>query len=238
MCHEVLPQRQVADGSMGAVFVVTDEPFGGRPTDVVEILEDVAVEDLGPVVAVKALDISVPVGLAGLDEAQFDGVVTRPALEIAGDELRPLSMRTMAGGPRISMSSVSALKIRRAGRLVSISLRNASQLKLSSTLNVRKPRSFHSVSTIGQRSISPESNSGRFWIACRQAILVLRLDSYEGGTPPSFGNPTRHGHEQAKPETSVPEPHPWAPRERSVSRTTDTGTQRRFGCFSFARSSF
>ena len=60
----------------------------------------------------------------------------------------PLSIGSMAGRPRISMSPVSARTIRRAGKLVSISMRNASRLKSWSTLNVRKRRPFHSASAM------------------------------------------------------------------------------------------
>jgi hypothetical protein len=59
---------------VGPGFVAADQPVDGHAADLVECLEDLAVEDLVPAGPIEALNVFVLVGLASLDEAQFDGV--------------------------------------------------------------------------------------------------------------------------------------------------------------------
>lgn len=130
------------------VVIALPPPFLGHAPDLIQCVEDIAIQYLRTISTVKPLDISILRWFAGLNVCN---TMFRRFAHSASNRLTnsgPLSIRNRFGLPRISISSSSALTIRAAGRLVSISMRSASRLKSSSTLNMRKRRPLHKASVM------------------------------------------------------------------------------------------
>ena len=73
---------------MGSLVVVTVTPILGHVSDFLQAGKDVAVQDLGTIRPVEALDVGVLGRLAGLDVQQFDVVALGPLPQRGADELR------------------------------------------------------------------------------------------------------------------------------------------------------
>lgn len=70
-------------GVVWLVFAVADEPVGSHATDLVEHVVVVAVENLLTAGPAETLHAGALIGLAGLDEALFGDVTTRPLAAVA-----------------------------------------------------------------------------------------------------------------------------------------------------------
>jgi len=86
---------------MWTVVVVAMPPVFGHSANVVEGLEDVAVEDFGPEGSIESLDVGVLGRFARLDVDERNAVTGRPVLQGLADEFRPVvepqALRLAAG---------------------------------------------------------------------------------------------------------------------------------------------
>lgn len=69
-------------------MVVVLQPLGGQGSDLVDAVEDVAVEDFRAIRPVEAFDVGILSGLALLDELQLDAVGCGPGRQSAADQFR------------------------------------------------------------------------------------------------------------------------------------------------------
>lgn len=83
MCQRIGNGRKPAEGAMRTLVVVAVPPVFGHAADLIEILEDIAVEDFGPEGSIESLDVGVLGRLARLDMDERDAVLGRPVLQRA-----------------------------------------------------------------------------------------------------------------------------------------------------------
>jgi len=83
VCQRIGNGRKPAEGAMRTLVVVAVPPVFGHAADLIEILEDTAVEDFGPEGLIESLDVGVLGRLARLDMDERDAVPGRPVLQRA-----------------------------------------------------------------------------------------------------------------------------------------------------------
>ena len=88
MFHTVFDRWDPAKRLMRSVVVVSVQPVGGHVPDLLQRIEHVAVQHLGAVGLVEALDIGVLGGFARLDVIEGDALGLCPLRQGIGDELR------------------------------------------------------------------------------------------------------------------------------------------------------
>ena len=82
--------RDAVEGIVRTFVVVAFHPLVCKLTDFVEGSEGVGIEDFGSEATIKAFDVAVLHGTAGLDEVEVDVVGVAPGVKLGRDELRPV----------------------------------------------------------------------------------------------------------------------------------------------------
>lgn len=97
MGNEELGRRHLAERLMGLLLVIILDPVFGDFPDLPQSAENVKIKHLFAIGAIEAFDVRILGWLAGLDMLQHDASVFSPFGHSAGDQLWPLSMRSLAG---------------------------------------------------------------------------------------------------------------------------------------------
>ena len=133
--------RHPAEAVVRPLAVINPQPGTGQRSQFGDRLEEMRIEDFGPIAAVEALDIRILIGLARLDVVNGDAVLDAPIDEGLRGEFGALSTRTADEQPCTATSSSRARVTRRLGT--------------DSPITISKPSRFPSSIIVSKRTRRP-----------------------------------------------------------------------------------